>query len=604
MIRRAARGALERRGANPTLPWGDSTPPPNSMIGSNVAGISVTQQSAVQIAAVYGCCGLLADSVSTLPFRWLDGPTLATAKELPTNQLIEQPYAEISLTDWLAQFVWSLALRGNFYGLIIERDKNLYPTQIKPIPPDNVQVRRNWRGEIEYRFYGVVMNLDDVIHVRYQSPPGAIIGWNPIEVMRYPFGLARAMDMYGESYFLNSATPSGVIEVNGPLDVNETKAMMRNWLAAHQGLNQANLPAILTDGASFKPIMITPEDSQFLQSRGYTESQICGRIFRVPPHMVGIVDRTTSWGSGIEQQERGYATNTLAPYITRVERLFTSMSPDGMYANLNLTHRLRGDSLQRAQTGSLGMLAGFFCADDVRAMYDLPPVPDGKGQEFYVPINTELMELAEAQVEAAIKANEAPPPEPGQPAPPPPSTARPKPRPGGGGGTRANDYAVLLREIRDWRATMERRALAPPPPPPAPPPAINVHVAPPNVHVDMPAIKVEPAQVYLSPPDVRIAPARIEVHTPEVRVEPQITVAAAPAPDVYIGDRNVSIAMPAPASSKVVRDKDGRIAGVEVPAVRVEGPDQLVLTVPGRTSRVVRDRAGRITGVEQVEVVE
>lgn len=406
LIRAALSGAIERRGANPTLPWGDSTPPPNSMIGTNVAGVSVTQASAVQIAAVYGCVSLLADAVSALPLRLLDGPQLATAKEIEPTPLMVEPYAEITLQDWLVQFVWALALRGNFYGLIIERDRLGYPSQIKPIPPDNVQVRRNpINGQLEYRFYGQMMNLDNVVHVRYQSLPGSAIGLNPIECMRYPFGLARAMDMYGESYFLNSATPSGVIQVPGQLEPNETKAMLRGWLAAHQGINQANLPAVLTEGAVFNPIQITPEDSQFLQSRGYTEQQICGRIFRVPPHMVGIVDRTTSWGTGIEQQERGFATNTLSGYVTRAERLFTSFAPSGQFANLNLAHRLRGDTLQRSQAGSLGMLAGWLCADDVRGgLFDMPPVPGGKGKEFYVPINTELLRLALEQVSQATAA--------------------------------------------------------------------------------------------------------------------------------------------------------------------------------------------------------
>jgi hypothetical protein len=186
-----------------------------------------------------------------------------------------------------------MALRGEFLGHVVERDRLLYPTQIKPIHNDYAAIRRLANGSLEYRFYGSVVPLADVVHVRFQSTPGNIRGLNPIQVCAMSFGLAIAQDRYAESFFLNSATPRGVIQVPGSLDLVETKKMLRSWLAAHQGINQANLPAILTEGSEFKPITISPNDSQLLEALQFSESRVCGRIFRVPPHMVGIVERTT-----------------------------------------------------------------------------------------------------------------------------------------------------------------------------------------------------------------------------------------------------------------------------------------------------------------------
>jgi HK97 family phage portal protein len=401
---RAASSLMEQRGANPYAEWGSTAPPPPGS-GGNVGGISVTTQSATQVAAVYGCASVLADSVSSLPFRVLDRPTpmVATAKELDPPALITEPFVEGELTDWLGQFVWGLALGGEFLGQIIERDKELYATQIMPIPRDSAHIRRLTNGEIEYRFFGNIVPKDDVFHVKYQTMPGMIRGLNPVQCMRYPFGLAHVQDVFAESYFRNSANPSGVLESETELTKPQTEELIRSWISSHQGGNKANLPAVLSGGVKFQPTMINPEDSQFLESRGFTESQICGRIFRVPPHMVGIVDRSTSWGRGIEQQERGYVTSTLQGYLCRIERAITRLLPKGQYANFDLSYRLRGTALERAQAASLLMLCGAWVGDDARALFDMPPLPEDKGQEVFAPINTEMWIKAKAEAEESIK---------------------------------------------------------------------------------------------------------------------------------------------------------------------------------------------------------
>ena len=407
LVLRTATGNREVRAVSGAVPWGPSTVPPPP--GATEGGLGVTQQTALQIAAVYGCVGLLTSSVATLPLRLVDNKVLRNAKELPASPLITEPYAEISLLDWVVQFVAGLALRGNFYGHIIDRDRDLYATQIKPIPADNVKVKRNREGKIEYRFYNKLIPIDDVFHVKMLSMPGMLEGVNPIQSLRLTFSLSLEQTQFGESFFKHAAYPAGVIEVAGKLERSETKAMLKSWLSAHQGINKANLPAVLTDGATFKPVTITPEDSQFLQSRGFSAGEISGMIYRIPPHMIGLVDRTTSWGTGVEQQELGYTRNTLQDYIGRLQESLTALHPPGQYVNLDLNHRLRGDTLQRAQAGSLMMLAGAWCADEVRALFDMPVAPNGQGNQFFAPINTELLQAALAQVAAAEAAAKASP---------------------------------------------------------------------------------------------------------------------------------------------------------------------------------------------------
>jgi HK97 family phage portal protein len=402
-------GNHELRGANPHAEWGSSVPPSNSEIGGfTAAGIPVSQESALQIAAVYGCVSLLSSSVATLPMRLMDNKILKNAKELPPSQLITEPYSEISQLEWVVQFVASLALRGEFFGEVISRDRQLYPTQIKPIPADNANLTRKPDGTLEYRFFNKTVPLRNVYHVRLLTVPGMLRGVSPIQFLRLTLGLAMAETAYGASFFRNSANPHGVIEVPGNLPPDETKKMARAWLAGHQGINQANLPAILTEGAKFNPISITPEDAQFLASRAFSASEISGVIYRVPPHMLGLTERVSSWGRGIEQMELGFWRNTLQDYIARLEASLTTLHPPGQFVNLDPSHRLRGDTLERAQTASLAMLAGIWDADESRALFDMPARPNGEGKNLFSPINTELLKEALAQVEAAQKAAKEP----------------------------------------------------------------------------------------------------------------------------------------------------------------------------------------------------
>ena len=383
LIGRALAPMLDRRGANPTLPWGDSTPPAPSMLGGAVAGTTVTEKTALQVAAVYGSIGVISDAVSTLPLNLLSSLDAAKRKRLAPSQLLIQPYSEMSLIDWLVQYCTSLALRGNFYGLIVSRDKQTkFPTQIKPIHPDFARVRRMPDGTIEYRFHNEVIPADNVFHIRYISVPESMVGLNPIEYLRNTLGLARAADLYGASFFQNSALPSGIISVEDDMDEEAVLDLKQQWIQMHQGIGQANMPAVLSGDAKFQAISINPEDAQFLGSRQFSQGEISGMIFRVPPHMIGIVDRTTSWGTGIMQQEQGFVTNTLGGYLTRLENALTALHPDGQYVRFDLTQRLRGDKVQRYQAYALGIEGGWLCADDIRKEEDMAPLPNGQGKIF------------------------------------------------------------------------------------------------------------------------------------------------------------------------------------------------------------------------------
>jgi HK97 family phage portal protein len=221
-----------------------------------------------------------------------------------------------------------------------------------------------------------------------------VIGLNPIEVCALGFGIALAQDRYAEGFFVNGADPRGVIQVPGVLDVNEAKAMLRSWLSAHQGLNSAHLPAVLTEGAEFKPITISPADSQLLQSLAFSEERITGRIFRIPPSLLGMQSKITSFGKGIENMTKSFTDFTLAPYYAAGAEALTAITPPGEFVVFDVREFQAPTMLERAQVGSLGMLAGYFVPDDARKLMGLPPMRNGLGENPVMPINSQLLQQA------------------------------------------------------------------------------------------------------------------------------------------------------------------------------------------------------------------
>jgi HK97 family phage portal protein len=214
--------------------------------------------------------------------------------------------------------------------------------------------------------------------------PGALVGLNPIEVARTSFALSKAAETYGAAFFGNSAHASGVISVQGTLNKEEQINLGRQWIEAHQGLGKAQLPAVLTGGATWTPISIAPDDAQFLQTRQFSRAEVA-MMFRVPPHMIGDVDRTTSWGTGIEQQEIGFVVNTLRPFLSKLEGAFFDLLPKPIYAKFDVSGRLRGDTLQRFQAYTLARNGSWLSPNEIREMEDRPPIEGG--DDYWAPMN-------------------------------------------------------------------------------------------------------------------------------------------------------------------------------------------------------------------------
>lgn len=392
LFRRAFSSAERRAVAG--FPWsgGDGLLPPviGSGIPSNSAllpvysGATVTDATALGLAAYYACVRLLADGVAALP--WDGFRTVGSEKELidPAPSLLREPSTQMTVFDFKHVLMVSMLIRGNFYGLVTSRDRLEYPTSILPLHPDWVYLDRDPKTwELRSWVMGERIPNQDLFHIRAFTLPGYDVGLSPVSQFRQSLGLGLATEEYGSKWFRDGAAPSSVLSSDQPLTEDQVKLTQKTWIASHGG---KRLPAVLGGGFKFQPITITPNESQFLETRRFQVTEIA-RIFGVPPHMIGDMERSTSWGTGIEGQALGFVKFTLAPWLNRIEAAMNRITPRGTFVKFNLNALLRGDMQSRYEAYQSALDGGWMNSDEVRALEDLPPIPGGAGQKYRQPLN-------------------------------------------------------------------------------------------------------------------------------------------------------------------------------------------------------------------------
>jgi HK97 family phage portal protein len=348
--------------------------------------VNVTEMRALQQLTVWACVALVSDVMASLPVDVVQSVGSARRRLETLPPLLRRPHPEQSWPEWLGRQMVALLLRGNAYGLVQVRDRRGFPTQIFPLHPDEVSVRRV-NGAIIYKVRGVGdLTSDQVLHVKGMARPGLyeLTGLSPIEYARQGIGLALGAEEYGARYFGESATPPSILTTDASLDQEEVDLLEARWTKAHA--ERQRRPAILSGGIKYEQIAISPEEAQFLETRRYSRSEIAG-FYRVPPHMIGDVERSTSWGSGIEEQNLLFAQVTLGIWLTRWETALSAMLPRGLEVKFNVGALLRARLLDRYQAHLMSRQGGWHNADEIRALEDEAPLPDGKGQDYLQPLN-------------------------------------------------------------------------------------------------------------------------------------------------------------------------------------------------------------------------
>lgn len=372
--------------------WGDSSIPTNgSLAHLSAAGVPVNDRTAMQVVALYACVRILANTLASMPMRAMQarGSILVPVDRQPT--IVVDPFGGGSTAAWptrrdgVKQLAVSAALRGNGYGVVTARDYLFRPTRISVAHPDTVKVDADDAGARTYEVNHVEIDTVDVVHVMGLSMPGAITGMSPVAYARQAIGLALAAEEFGARFFGDGAHLSGVIEVDQDLDKNQARQMKEAWEASHTGLKNAHAAGIMSGGAKWKPITVAPEDAQFLGTRAAANLDMA-MLMGIPPHMLGQVDRTTSWGTGIEQQNIGFLAYTMADWLGMFEDAWTAMLPRGQSAVIDTRKLQRTDTAGRMASGVQARTGNIMTINELRGEENLPPVEGG--DDIFAPLNS------------------------------------------------------------------------------------------------------------------------------------------------------------------------------------------------------------------------
>ena len=384
--------------------------------GNSTSGKHVNERSAMQTTAVYACVRILSESIAGLPvhlYRYMDTGSKEKALTHPLYRLLhDEPNPEMTSFVFRETLMTHLLLWGNAYAQIIRNGKGEV-IALYPLMPNRMTVDRDKHGQLYYSYQmsnedaptmktgTVVLKPRDVLHVPGLGFDG-LVGYSPIAMAKNSIGMAIACEEYGAKFFANGATPGGLLEFPGT--VKNPDAIRESWNKGFSGSNSHKI-AILEEGMKYTPISISPEQAQFLETRKFQIDEIA-RIFRVPPHMVGDLEKSSF--SNIEQQSLEFVKYTLEPWIVRWEQslnrsLLSETEKATFFVKFNVDGLLRGDYQSRMSGYATARQNGWMSANDIRELENLDRIPPELGGDLYL-INGNMTKLADAGIFAATSA--------------------------------------------------------------------------------------------------------------------------------------------------------------------------------------------------------
>lgn len=324
--------------------WGDGIYASNTWSGQNVDNMR-----ALQLLAVYGCVRFIVEGISTLPIDVFREQPDGKRVEVTKPPWLIRPTADLDTIAWLTQLLTSLLLDGNTYCRMVYANGVL--TELVPLDPSKIKVSRE-QGRKTYRLNGNKLDPLDILHIPAIMYPGADVGLSPVEASRQAIGTGIATEEFAGRFFGQGANPGGVIEDPAPLDPERARRMAKGWARLHGGNKQAHLPGVLQGGATWKVTGVTNEQSQFLQTRGFSAAQISSHMFLIDPSEFGFQPERGSaitYGN-LEQRNARKVQVTFLPWIIRLELALSSLMAAPRFLKFNVNGLLRGDTLTRFQT--------------------------------------------------------------------------------------------------------------------------------------------------------------------------------------------------------------------------------------------------------------
>lgn len=347
--------------------------------GHGGAGKSVTPDTALSLSTAWACVRLLSETIGTLPLGVYarQGEDKAPVRDHALYEMLhDSPNADQTAAEFWEGMVACLGLWGNGYA-----EKGFMGSRLvslTPLRPDLMRVYRDESGRRKYRYSDPkgqrVLDEDAVFHLRGFGV-GGDTGLSPISYARQTMGTALAADEVAAKFFGSGLQLSGFIDSGQPKLRPDQREDIAKLFERFMGSSNAGKLMVLEAGMKYLPLGMNPEDAQLLATRAFHVEEIC-RWFRVPPFMVGHTEKTTSWGTGLEQQMIGFLTFSLRPYLTRIEQavkkqLIAPAERKTLSVEFNLEGLLRADSQGRAALYSTFAQNGISSRNEIRARENL-----------------------------------------------------------------------------------------------------------------------------------------------------------------------------------------------------------------------------------------
>jgi len=347
--------------------------------------------AALQIATVWACIRLISETIATLPmvvYRTQPNGGRVADRDHPLYSLLhDSPHYDFTATEFWEGVASSLCVVGNAYAekLYVKPRSASDPfpriVALRPLPADQVQVFRTPNGLRRYRYtepgrQAREIAEEDMFHVRGFGI-GADEGLSPISYARRTLHAARATEQASAKLYLSGMRHEGVLEMDKVLTPEQRAQARENILAPIVD----GRSGILEGGMKFNSLTMSAQDAQMLETRSFQVEEIC-RWFRVPPFLVGHTQKSTSWGTGLEQQNIGFLTYSLRPYLTRIEQavrrsLIAPSERNSLTAEFKVEGLLRADTATRMAAYATGVQNGIYTRNEVRGWENLPPGEGG-----------------------------------------------------------------------------------------------------------------------------------------------------------------------------------------------------------------------------------
>ena len=388
-------------------------------MGGSSSGKNVNERTAMQMTAVYACVRILSEAIAGLPlhlYRYEEDGSKTKAIDHGLYSLLhDEPNPEMTSFVFRETLMTHLLLWGNAYAQIIRNGKGEV-LALYPLMPNKMQVDRDDSGQLYYTYSrtkeeanakdsesSVKLSPYDVLHIPGLGFDG-LVGYSPIAMAKNAIGMAMACEEFGAKFFANGASPSGVLEHPGIL--KDPAKVRDSWNAAYGGSANSHKVAVLEEGMKYSPISISPNEAQFLETRKFQINEIA-RIFRVPPHMVGDLEKSSF--SNIEQQSLEFVKYTLDPWVIRWEQslaraLFSPDEKHTYFFKFNVEGLLRGDYQSRMTGYATARQNGWMSANDIRELEDLDRIPADEGGDLYL-VNGNMLPLEKAGAAYERKSN-------------------------------------------------------------------------------------------------------------------------------------------------------------------------------------------------------